>query len=750
MDLHQTKLSKHEWTDLERPIPASELEVVKFIQHASKDVTLKRNSMPTIYSFLHMTPTPALDAHLFQLYVKAPFPFDVPAAKLQLKAADKIRLSNSKTLGAEVYELIIVDVCAKLCEEKDVDKHYFTLFYLNGLHVVQPNPFVKELVQVALTKYSPNLLDIVRRSPEILERNAYTYKYQDLELYKHQAELFTVATSPRPQLLLYIAPTGTGKTLSPLGLSESRSIIFICAARHVGLAFAKTCISAHKKIAFAFGCLSPADVKLHYFSVTSCVRDKKSGGIRQVDNSIGDKVEIMICDVQSYPSAMRYMLSFQSAADMWMFWDEPTISTDQVDHPLHAVIAAAWHENQIPNVVLSSATLPRPEEIVPVLDKFRAKFGECDIRTILTYDCKKSIQLLNPNNEIELPHHHCSTYEKLQTCAAYLDTHRTLLRYLDLSAVVAFLGPTPFDRIQDISITAIKVKYIDELRDMPEEVWALRYAQEMATRARPYASTIRVTTNDAHTLTDGPTMYLTDDVPLVAAYCVRTAELPPHLMTDLKQTLAFNRSVSDKIAQLEKDADDANKDKEKSDKMADGRVSAPVKKIQAELARLQACIRPVALPDAFIPNRKEHLARFGCVAPQAFTADLDPFMVEQVLATDVEDTWKLLLMMGIGVLAEHGDDKYTALVKRLATLQQLYLIIAGTNYIYGTNYQFCHAYIGKDLLITKGKMEQGLGRVGRGKLQQTYSVRVRHTSILSELFMPGPHQEAETLVKLLG
>ena len=46
------------------------------------------------------------------------------------------------------------------------------------------------------------------------------------------------------------SPTGTGKTLTPIGLSEKNKIIFVCAARHVGLALAKAAISCKKKIAF--------------------------------------------------------------------------------------------------------------------------------------------------------------------------------------------------------------------------------------------------------------------------------------------------------------------------------------------------------------------------------------------------------------------------------------------------------------------------------------------------------------------
>ena len=41
-------------------------------------------------------------------------------------------------------------------------------------------------------------------------------------------------------------------------------------------------------------------------------------------------------------------------------------------------------------------------------------------------------------------------------------------------------------------------------------------------------------------------------------------------------------------------------------------------------------------------------------------------------------------------------------MKELAVKQHLYLIIASSDYIYGTNYNFCHGYIAKDLQdITK-------------------------------------------------
>ena len=66
-----------------------------------------------------------------------------------------------------------------------------------------------------------------------------------------------------------------------------------------------------KKIAFAFGCNSVSDIRLHYYAAKEATRDK-NGRIRKVDNTVGDEVEIMICDIKSYIHAMLYMKAFNS------------------------------------------------------------------------------------------------------------------------------------------------------------------------------------------------------------------------------------------------------------------------------------------------------------------------------------------------------------------------------------------------------------------------------------------------------
>jgi hypothetical protein len=118
-----------------------------------------------------------------------------------------------------------------------------------------------------------------------------------------------------------------------------------------------------------------------------------------------------------------------------------------------------------------------------------------------------------------------------------------------------------------------------------------------------------------------------------------------------------------------------------------------------------------------------------------FTSDIDENTVCDIMSLNgIEDSWKVLLMMGIGVFINHPNIAYTEIMKKLADSQKLYMIIATSDYIYGTNYQFCHGYLSKDLDLTQEKIIQAMGRVGRNNIQQNYSVRFRDDSQIMKLF----------------
>ena len=181
-----------------------------------------------------------------------------------------------------------------------------------------------------------------------------------------------------------------------------------------------------KKVAFAFGCETASDIRLHYFAASNYTKNWRSGGIGKVDNSVGDKVEIMICDVQSYLTAMYYMLSFNNEDNIVTYWDEPTITMDYREHEFHTYISKIWQDNIIPNIILSSATLPHEEDLQETIADFTSRFENSSVYNIVSHDCNKSIPLLNTKNEVEMPHLKYEHWEKLQESVAHCKKYKTL------------------------------------------------------------------------------------------------------------------------------------------------------------------------------------------------------------------------------------------------------------------------------------------------------------------------------------
>jgi hypothetical protein len=160
-------------------------------------------------------------------------------------------------------------------------------------------------------------------------------------------------------------------------------------------------------------------------------------------------------------------------------------------------------------------------------------------------------------------------------------------------------------------------------------------------------------------------------------------------------------------------------------------------KFVQEINSLRSMIKTASLNDAFIPYKKMHLDKWVSELDTTgtFTSNVDEQIVCDIMALKgVENSWKVLLMMGIGVFINHENITYTEIMKKLADEQKLYMIIASSDYIYGTNYQFCHGFLSKDLDLTQEKLIQAMGRIGRNNIQQTYTIRFRDDDQIAKLF----------------
>jgi len=846
MDLNQQKLTKSEWETIEMPVSQDEIEVLKLIIKGNNDVNVRYNKTDSIFTFLKIEYGEKMEDFIFNKYFRekiTEFISKYKASYLKLnvnsnpvlKKADLIRITkNTETTidKSNIYEYVLLEQIEKILKyqsknSKKMEYYYFTLYKLLKNTVPLINRHILEIANKIIHNLEDviSIQKIIENSVECIEKNTNLIKYGDMMLYEHQKEIITSCKKSTPKLILYIAPTGTGKTITPIGLSEQNKIIFVCAARHVGLALARSAISVNKRVAFAFGCDSADDIRLHYFSAKEFSKNKRTGGIWKVDNSIGDKVEIMICDIKSYLPAMYYMLSFNKSENLIVYWDEPTITLDYAEHEFHAIIKKNWSENLIENMVLSSATLPKLHELTDTTNDFKSKFPNADIISIVSNDCKKSIPIINNNGYVVLPHYLSQDYDEILKIVNHCENYLTLLRYFDLKEVIRFIMlvqnnnytqlrfkiERSFGSLDDIDMKNIKLYYLNLLKNIIPGLWGsiyltlknsrekrilpnntinskgnkitkinslgpgttcgnfegvplLRLASEPNIPTKPINTevtetpdncAIYLTTKDAYTLTDGPTIFLSNNVEKISNFCVQQANIPIQIMNDILKKIEFNNSINDKILKLEKDLEDisnkdvTNKDTDKGGKPtakndhkcnrdpSSSKTQTESLKISSQLETLRSMIKTATLNECFVPNKLNHIQKWaGELNPQnAFSSNISEDLINKImLLQGVNDSWKVLLLMGIGVFTNHENINYTEIMKKLADEQKLYLIIASSDYIYGTNYQFCHGYLSKDLELTQEKIIQAMGRVGRNKYQQDYTVRFRDDSQIMKLF----------------
>ena len=874
MDLTQNKLTRTEWNGIEVPVSEGEKRILKLIiDSASTDVNMKTNDHLSMIQFLKLEKTIFNESFLYNKYFQTIVNTMVQKYKTHtgiyemflvasvsikdmkmVKKADIIRIENMNIITNRpfIFEFVLMDLCEHLLDKLMVmEKTYkitktpsislknkpsndnniisnhsyvyylYTLIQFKKLSINNINKYVAEFVDsvIQYAKTKTRVSDIVHSASQTIEQNPYLLKYEDMSLYDHQKKLFTIASSnpTTPKLILYTAPTGTGKTLSPVGLLNNYRVIFVCVARHVGLALAKAAISVEKKIAFAFGCETASDIRLHYFAATDYVRNNRTGAIAKVDNSIGDKVEMIICDVKSYLVAMRYMLAFNKESKIITYWDEPTITMDYENHELHELIHKNWVENKISKMVLSCATLPKEEEIASTIIDFQCRFENAEIHNIRSYDCKKTISLLNKESKCVLPHLLFASYDDVEKCVKHCEDNKSLLRYFDLQEIIRFVEyvnkmpdalPEHYsmssyfgEDIANITMHSLKMYYLEVLKKVDATLWSqifiymvtsqpilgksnimqqdqLRKLKSMEQAsstpsqsivrsnsiATPIQSTsvssattgVLITTEDAHTLTDGPTIYLAEDIQKIGQFCIQQTKIPQTVLTGLLEKIENNNCIQKRIDVLDKNLEDKlGKEIEKSKKMEREQFSGEVRNVMNEINGLRQQIQNVTMEQVYIPNTKQHQhfwTKNENIIQNAFVPRIEESVVKEIMLIEVETNMKLLLLLGIGMFDKNTNIDYMEVMKRLADEQKLFLIIAGSDYIYGTNYQFCHGFIGKDLQnMTQQKIIQAMGRIGRNNIQQDYSVRFRDNEILASLFLPSQeNREAVVMSRLFS
>jgi hypothetical protein len=388
-----------------------------------------------------------------------------------------------------------------------------------------------------------------------------------------------------------------------------------------------------------------------------------------------------------------------------------------------------------------------------------------------------------------------ANYSETVECARYCIENKTLLRYFDLREIVRFIDSVHelgavdeaysvdayFNgNIREITMNRLKEYYLDLLLHIKEGMWSTVYQGCMISRkekysksgaltkscslstpsnvysdttfkrttsvshapkpANPASKGILLTTVDAYTLTDGPTIFLADDVNKIGHFCIQQSNIAATVFQNILMKITQNDVLLRKIEELEgaievKESKNAGDDGKTSVRES-GRLCNESQKMMDEINKLRKEIRLVSLDALYVPNTRPHQQIWNPEINEAsFVSNIGEDTANTIMQLNIDNHFKVLLLIGIGLFTDIKCVEYREIMKKLADEQRLFMIIASTDYIYGTNYQFCHGFIGKDLTrMTQQKTLQAMGRIGRNNVQQDYTIRFRDDGMIEQLF----------------
>lgn len=777
-EFQQSKLSKYEWESMENAVDTKELSILTLIKNGFNDINLSLQTNLTIGSILKLEHSDK-DYYIYvyllkdiidgfvKKYKMSNINLDKP--KKTLNKADSIRLKSNQHLVETSVEYTMLTFMKHFVKNKENNMrefYFYNIEYLMSIYTI--NKYILQFLNLFLDEHRPkmNVIHFIKNTYDFIENNS-VYNYNPITLYEHQKQIYNLMKTNNPKLIFYRAPTSSGKTLTPIGLSTKYKVIFICASRHIGLSLAKSAVNVGCKIGFSFGCNTPDDVRLHYSSIRTYNEIK---GRKRPVHSDGRNIEMMICDIQSFEVASLYMLSFFKQEDIVIFWDEPTITMDYENHCLHQDIQNIWSINTIPNIILSSATLPNESDLTEVIQKYKNKFSnellQANYYYIETLDETTNITLTDTNGYIVMPHNAFDNYFEILN---FIKKHgKSHMKFLSLSECSNFiLNTTTIDNIMNefsdlkqITSQKIRLFYYKIIENFDQTKWC-NFIQEYNKYERKTLNVgIEICTNSSYTLTHGPTIYLCEDPVKWMDYYLLNCGIKNEDYKELEMKIEYNNLITEKITKLNKTLEDKTASKVKDEentntkmKEKDEKANPEVFSLIKEISSLEKKLKIIQLKPSYIPNNREHFTKWApkeleYETSNAFSSNIDEEYVKKIMRLDVRLSYKILLLLGIGVFNPTAND-YNDIMKELAEQKKLGIIIASSDYIYGTNYQFCHAYLSDDLLkMTQEKIIQAIGRVGRKEKNKTFTFRFRDNNLIKKLFQQDNNIEATNMNRL--
>ena len=172
-----------------------------------------------------------------------------------------------------------------------------------------------------------------------------------------------------------------------------------------------------------------------------------------------------------------------------------------------------------------------------------------------------------------------------------------------------------------------------------------------------------VTTKDAYSLTDGPTIFISENVEKIASFCIQQANIPSVVMDDIIQKINYNNVLNEKINTAEMELDYITEQSESNIKndistkhsgvKIQGRnkstkdvrlynrdddtsnCKSHINKLTDEINTLRSKIKRVQLNETYVPNKTNHLRKWANEMDRqnSFTSEIEEKIVNEETET---------------------------------------------------------------------------------------------------------------------
>jgi hypothetical protein len=629
--------------------------------------------------------------------------FYTKARKTEINKVDELVLGSKKILN------LLKNIKAN--KSNEFDNYFKKICQIEGYDISISNDLITDLenkINGLTSKYGIKLIDIANTKPKLIYDTIYDETIPNMKLkpYDSQIELAKLVKNNVSNgfLALYKTLPGLGKTSMILAIcsfirksNSDLKVIFCCSDLLESVRVQVLRVVFNFGIKFGIATSSPKEDSFVITNSWNCPKDIER--------------EIIVADYKS-----TYLLLKESKSKYLLFFDEPTVLTDQVENTTTLNYLSLILYNLPSHTILSSATLPMLSELEPIISHFSSRFPEAKVCEIVSNKTLLGSFIKDFNSNVIIPHSYCNNYVDLKnmitriknfpllgkfyTLPFLMNLNKFCLKHgcgINLDSIETFDQDNILENILNLlgSVSELDKIYLDLEKQLQvfnefKEIQVNDIQEEQFDLERLDVEFNSVVPNKF--LTSHAFKYLG---------CCLVATLNPveyakkHLfaivdkLKEKTEIRSIHKKYESYLAEMSRYNEAVEKIKNKY---------TAEEKIDEEVGKLK--IPKFEFNKSIEINTEPHIKSFA-----KYVKSYDLSMLknsvnpEKINITEflIDDNLKFLLYMGVGLYSKDLDPDYTNKVLEMLQDRELAYIIADESFCYGANYLISNVIIDDDI-----------------------------------------------------